>query len=162
MLPLAPRSRCRASEPPIIMMKCNRICTTACTCSTELRAARNTMDERVANADRHRHSRVDRLRCAVRRPVRRDCGCTGQRVDACRQEHRQQAEPIRARSAMMPDGLTEEGFGGGHFALPPEDEVHCLAGPIHRTVRMDPLATNFQISLVDRDCRADASQHTEW
>ena len=48
------------------------------------------------------------------------------------------------RLALMFEGLAEKGFGRGYIALRTEHKVHCLAGPIHPPVEIDPLATNLQ------------------
>jgi hypothetical protein len=49
----------------------------------------------------------------------------------------------------MPDGIAEKRFDRCHVALCAEHEVHCLAGPIHSPVQIDPPATDLQIRFIN-------------
>jgi hypothetical protein len=53
------------------------------------------------------------------------------------------------RLALMLDGLLEKCFCCGHVAFGAEHEVYCLACPIHRSIKVDPFATQFDIRLID-------------
>ncbi|MGF6970666.1 hypothetical protein OKW43_007761 [Paraburkholderia sp. WC7.3g] len=50
---------------------------------------------------------------------------------------------------LMLDCLFEKGFCRLHVAPGAEHEVYRLACPIHRPIKIDPLAAQFEISLVD-------------
>lgn len=56
--------------------------------------------------------------------------------------------------ALMFDCLAEKGFGRLHVTFRPEQEVDRLARPIHRPIKVDPFAADFQASFIDAPRRS--------
>src|SRR5882757_5910497 len=50
---------------------------------------------------------------------------------------------------LMLDGLLEKCFCCCHVVFGAQQEVYRLAGPIHRTIEVDPLAADLQVRFVD-------------